>query len=68
MGQECAREPGSAPIWLWACVICGHRMDETIQFHRAYQSEETQAQRHDRIVREYRAEIALLPVQVEEPR
>lgn len=68
MGREFASEPGSTPIRLWACVLCGHRTDDTIRFHRAYQSEETQAQRHDRIMREYRAELALLPVPMEEQR
>lgn len=39
-------------IWLWACVACGDRVDETIRFHRAMQREETEFARRHRVQRE----------------
>jgi hypothetical protein len=51
------QEPVSARrrwIWLWACVACGDRVDETIRFHRAMQRQETEFERRARVMREIR--------------
>lgn len=52
MHQECARERGSRPIQLWACILCGDRSDDTIRFNRAMRLPETDFQRRERIMRE----------------
>ncbi len=57
MGKEEAREPGSPPIWLWACVLCGHRTDDTISFNQIFKKEETTAARQARIMGQIRAYV-----------
>lgn len=52
--QERAHEPGSPSIWLWACILCGHRTDETISFNHLFRREETTAERHARIAQQIR--------------
>jgi hypothetical protein len=55
MIAETASEWGSAPIVLWACVLCGNRTDETISFNRIFRREETASEREARIMRQIRA-------------
>ena len=45
-------------IWLWACYACGNRLDDAIWFHQQMIKEETQAARHERLLRELQLAMA----------
>ena len=40
---------------LWACLLCGDRLDETIRFHRAMRRAETTSECSARLMREMQA-------------
>ncbi len=48
MHTEYAMHDGEC-IRLWACVLCGERMDDTIQVHRIFAHAETEAARQWRV-------------------
>ncbi len=52
MCKELATERKSRPILLWACHLCGERLDDTIKIHRMFYTRETMQQRNERILRE----------------
>lgn len=55
-----ARRGSQRPIWLYACMICGDRVDEIIRFHRLFARQETTAERNERIMRSLWRELALV--------
>ncbi len=57
MCKEWAKQRRAAPVQLWACLLCGERLDDTIRFNRAFHKPESVAHRNERIMRRYFAEL-----------